>query len=498
LIPFIHLRLIIEKGKLMKKRLQVLFVISLGCIFGVGLCYAETVWEKRQKVLQDQDGQKTSAPDETAPVEKGKNQSVVPELTKEDPFNIIVPAEYGSIVEANKGTNGKLILHIQDAHVNYEAQKNIASIAEYLIKNYNVNLILREGVSTDKNFAYLRKKASLEARRRAAEKLLKEATIAGIDYLTLTSGYPMLFQGIEDKALYDANKNALWAMDEFKDAALEYVRKIAIPADSLKVKIYNADMLSMDKAKKDYENETIDLLAYYENLNALMQKKNIRMEEFPNFSALIKIGSLEQDINMAKIRNNTASDEEKALYKEYQEALKNLNVNKLFKEEPLIEDKVKSAIAENDDQKKLYSVSKAISIMDKMLTVKLVPEEYTYFIENKNDFNAQVWADFLKKKSDESGLDLDIPDNYYAVNDNLAAIEKFYSTAGERDKVFVNKSEERMGKDNAQVAILIAGGFHTPQLTNLLSEKGYSYVVISPRVTTKTDDNLYRQALKND
>jgi len=485
-------------------KMQALCIIALVSIFNINLCYAETIWEKRQKALNEESSQETTLPEDVsgqanpAEIENEEIQSVTSEETRLNPFNITVPAEYGSVIESNKGTNGKLILHIQDAHVNYEAQKNIAAIAEYLIKNYNVNLILREGVSTDKNFAYLREKASLEARRRAAEKLLKEAAIAGIDYLTLTSEYPMSFQGIEDKALYDANKNALWAMDGFKGAALEYVRKIAISADALKARIYNADLLSMDKTKKDYEDETIDLLTYYKNLNVLAQKKNINIEEFPNFSALIKIDSFEQNINMAKIRNNTASDEEKALYKEYQEVLKKLNVNKLFKEEPFIESRIKFAIAENEDQKKLYGVSKAISIMDKMLTVRLVPEEYTYFIENKNDFNARSWADFLKEKSDESGLELDIPNNYYAVNDNLATVEKFYSTAGERDNVFVNKSEEKMGKDSVQIAVLIAGGFHTPQLTNILSEKGYSYVVISPRVTTKTDDNLYRQALKND
>jgi len=496
----------------MKRYMHILWIIALVCIFSINLCYAETIWEKRQKALSGEDSQETqettvpaSAPGQATPVEtistKIENKEIQPvasESIKNNPFNITVPGQYGSVIESNTGTNGKLIIHIQDAHANYEAQKNIAAIAEYLVKTYNANLILREGTSTDKNFAYLRDKASLEARKKAAEKLLKDATITGIDYLTLTSAYPMAFQGIEDKALYDANKNALWEMDKFKDSALEYVHNIGRSADLLKQKIYNQDLLALDKAKKDYEDETIDLLAYYRELNKLVQKKNVNTGEFINFSTLMKIDNFEQNINMAKIRNNTASDEEKALYKEYQDALKNLNVNKLFKEEPLIESKIKDAVSDNEDQKQLYGISKSVSIMDKMLSVKLVPEEYSYFIENKKDFNPQAWAGFLKKKSDELGLGLNIPGNYFAISDNLATIEKFYATAGERDRVFVNKSEERMAGDNAQIAILIAGGFHTPQLTNLLSDKGYSYVVISPRVTTKTDDNLYRQALKND
>ena len=489
----------------MRMKMQVLCIIALTAMFSINLCYAETIWEKRQKVLKGESSQEiaapANAPTQTSPAEI-ENEEIQPvtdlEFAENNPFNIAIPAQYGSVIESNKGTNGKLIIHIQDAHVNYEAQKNIAAIAEYLIKNYNVNLILREGASTDNNFAYLRERASLEARRRAAEKLLKDATITGIDYLTLTSTYPMAFQGIEDKSLYDANKNALWDMDKFKDTALEYTRNISKSVDLLKQKMYNPDLMSMDKAKIDYESEAIDLLAYYKTLNSLVQKRNIDTGKFPNFNSLVKIDSLEQKINMANIRNNTATEEEKALYKEYQDALKNLNVNKLFKEEPLIENKIKDVVADNEDQKKLYSVSKAISIMDKMLTVRLVPEEYSYFMENKKDFDPETWADFIRKKSDELGLGLSVANNFYAVKDNLLIVEKFYTTAGDRDKVFIKKSEERMTSDNAEKAILIAGGFHTPQLTNLLSDKGYSYVVISPRVTTKTDDNLYRQALKND
>ncbi len=480
----------------MKKRSQVLFVISLGCIFGVSLCYAETVWEKRQKVLQDQNEQNVSAPNETTPVEQEKNKPVALELIEENPFNITVPAEYGSVIESSKGTNGKLIVHIQDAHANYEAQKNIAGIIESLITNYNITLVLMEGKATDRDFKYLRYRAPLDVRKDIADNLLKEGVFNGVNYLDLASSYPILIQGVEDKNLYDINGVALWDMDKFKDQALEYAAKLMSAADSIKIKIYNADLLAMDKAKKDYEDEILNLMAYYKSLNNIIQKKNIGVTEFQNFSNLIRISELEQKIDLAKIKNGKASDNEKKLYDEYQEALKRLNINKLFKEEPLLENKIQEAVSENEDQKTLYRISKALSIIDKMLNIKLVPEEYGYFLENKNDFDAKTWADFLKKKSDALGLNLDIPANHYAISDNMPAVEKFYSSAMDRENAFISKSEDRMKKDNIKSAILIAGGFHTPTLTQLLNDKGYSYIVISPKVTTKTDDNLYRQTLK--
>jgi len=450
----------------MKKLLQVLFVISLGCIFGVSLCYAETVWEKRQKVLQDQNEQNVSVPNETTPVEQEKSKSVASELIEENPFNITVPAEYGSVIESSKGTNGKLIVHIQDAHANYEAQKNIAGIIESLIDNYNITLVLMEGKATDRDFKYLRYKAPLDVRKDIADNLLKEGIFNGVNYLDLASSYPILIQGVEDKNLYDINGVALWDMDKFKDIALEYVNKLTVAADSIKPKIYNAELLAMDKAKKDYEDETISLSAYYKILDDIIKKKNISIEEFPNFAVFVK------------------------------GEIKDLNINSLFKEELPLANKIQEAISENDDQKALYRISKALSIMDKMLNIKMVPEEYDYFLKNKEDFDPQAWADFLKTKSDELGLGIEISNNYYAVSDNLPTIEKFYSSAIDRENAFVRKSEDRMNKDNIKSAILIAGGFHTPTLTQLLNDKAYSYIVISPKVTTKTDDNLYRQTLK--
>lgn len=471
----------------MKKRLQVLLVILLGCIFGVSLCYAESVWEKRQKTSQDIGEKQESA--EVAPnVTTSTSPIVLNEIT--------IPSQYGSIIETYNGTNGKLIVHIQDAHANYEAQKNIAGIIESLIDNYNITLVLMEGKATDRDFKYLRYRAPLDVRKDIADNLLKEGIFNGVNYLDLASSYPILIQGVEDKNLYDINGVALWDMDKFKDIALEYVNKLTAAADSIKPKIYNAELLAMDKAKKDYENEILDLMAYYKSLDNIIQQKSIDIKEFTNFSNLIKINKLEQKVGITKILNGKLNDEEKKLYDEYQSALKKLNVNNLFKEELLVENKIHEAISENDDQKALYRISKALSIMDKMLNIKMVPEEYDYFLKNKEDFDPQAWADFLKTKSDELGLGIEISNNYYAVSDNLPTIEKFYSSAIDRENAFVRKSEDRMNKDNIKSAILIAGGFHTPTLTQLLNDKAYSYIVISPKVTTKTDDNLYRQTLK--
>ena len=49
-----------------------------------------------------------------------------------DPEKMIIPREAGLVKSKFAGKNGKLIVHIQDAHCNFEAQSNIAKIIETL------------------------------------------------------------------------------------------------------------------------------------------------------------------------------------------------------------------------------------------------------------------------------------------------------------------------------------------------------------------------------
>lgn len=464
--------------------------------------YAASIWDKRKQAVQDmkEEAQEVKTVEPVYDYE-GEDYDFEEDIdtaldTTLDPEDIIIPDQYGTVIETHRGTNGKLIIHIQDAHANYEGQMNLANTLESLIEDYKLSLILREGRDTDADLSSLRNYASRDAIIEAADELLREGAIDGEDYLDLTSDYNTAFQGIEDIELYEANKKALLEVDRFKDVAAEYVDKLIVAADTLKPRIYNENLLALDNKKKDYDSETIDLLEYYEYLYDEAGKNDIPLYTFPNFQNLIKASELEKKIDLVKVRDGSATDEEMDLYSEYLEATRDLNINDLFKEEPLLEDVVQDTLAVNYDQKKLLRVSKALAIMKNLLRIKVVPEEYKYFVDNKSDFEPKFWTNFLEEKSQELSLSLDIPENYYIITDNLPKIEKFYSIAADREEVFLKKTQERMKKDNMDLAALIAGGFHTPTLTRLFSDAGFSYVVVSPKVTTETDEELYRSTLE--
>jgi len=472
-----------RSGKGLRKTVFFLvFLVSVLLVSGSSHAADRSFWRSRGKNIQSTSGTKS-------PLKKTTQTQI-------DPLEIEIPEQYGAIIETHRGSNGKLIIHIQDAHSNYEGQINAAGILESLIENYDLNLILKESKITDRDFKYLRDRASLDERREIADGLLRDGYITGVNYLDLASDYPVKIQGIEDKGLYDENRNALWEIDRFKDLAAGYVDKLIVLSGALKPHIYNQDLLALDGEKKAYDAERTDLVTYYKYLYEKAEEKDIPMYLFPNFSILIKAEGLEKVIDLTKIHEGKASDEELRLYDEYMGLTKDLDINGLFKEEPMLQEALEAAMATNPDQERLIRISKALSIMNNLLAIKVVPEEYKYFTDNKEDFDPEFWSDFLKEKSKELGFSLSIPDNYYIISDNLPKIERFYRIAAEREEVFLKRTEDHMNKEGVNLAALVAGGFHTPTLTRLLADAGYSYVVVSPRVTTKTDDERYRWALK--
>ena len=46
------------------------------------------------------------------------------------------------------------------------------------------------------------------------------------------------------------------------------------------------------------------------------------------------------------------------------------------------------------------------------------------------------------------------------------------------------------------IAVLMTGGFHSPEVTQLLKDRGLAVVVVAPKVTQATDERLYEAVLK--
>lgn len=106
------------------------------------------------------------------------------------PDSVVVPRDFGLVKSKFNGNSGKLIIHIQDAHCNYEAQSNIVKILEGLIKNYSLGLVSVEGADGFIDTSWFKAFPDDEVRKEVADYFMKKGEITGPEFLSITTNLP--------------------------------------------------------------------------------------------------------------------------------------------------------------------------------------------------------------------------------------------------------------------------------------------------------------------
>jgi len=465
------------------------------------------------------------------------------------PIPLKIHEGHGHIVESYKAKEkvDKVILHIQDIHTNYEAQKNMSKIIEALIKDKGLKLIMVEGGWGDVSLSYLRDYADKERRLEVAEEYLKEGKISGEEYLDIISDYDMDIEGIEEENLYKKNLDTFFKIEAFRKEGSERIKQLKKITDALKQKIYPSKLLELEEKRAEYNDEEITLAEFYRHLARLAGKEHLDISDFSSFNRFVKIVELEKQIDFAKVEKQRAALIEKlskilkkdkltplvtkslefrlnkvspaeyhtylkkaaeeagislkdypdlSTYVEYIKSHEEINTNILFKEADLLEKNLKQALIKNEEQKKLHNLSMTLKILDNFLNLKLIPDDFTYYEEHKNAFLISAWLPFLRKRIKKYRIKHPLPADISVLDNNLSTLVEFYDIANKRDEVFIKKAASLMDEKEQNLAVLIAGGFHTPTLTKMFKDKGISYIVVAPKTTQKTDPELYRYILQ--
>jgi len=467
--------------------------------------------------------------------------------------DIRIPSQYCSVKEAFSAQNTEpdkvpTIIHIQDAHCNYEAQKNTAGILEYLAREHGLKLIMVEGGSGDVCLSFLRGYADEKARVEVADKYLKEGKISGEEYFDIVSGYPLELYGIEDQGLYEAHLASFQRVDAFRETGLKDLAGLSGVAEGLKPFIYNEDLRRFEEQKKKYQEKALSLAEYCQYLKEAAGAKGLRLNDYPQLTSFVEVARLEKGIDFkeAESQRNAfiqelaslldadgvkglteksrefkagkiapqeyysflkSSAKEKIELKQHYPQLegyinylvvsKDIDTKDLLGEIGSLEERIREASLTNDDERRLAGISKSIEILGKILNLELTPQDYAYFQAHKADFVTAGWIDFLSRNCRRYNLVLQ-PAGSQIIDENFTQLEEFYQLGVEREKAFMKNIFSKMDASGEKLAVLITGGFHTPGITRLLREKGYAYVVAAPVITQKSDSSIYFSVLRRE
>ncbi len=458
------------------------------------------------------------------------------------------PLSVAAVDEVYKGSGEKTVILIQDAHTNETAQINVSKALDVILEKANIRYVFLEAGTEDASLAFLKDKAPLEQRERVGLSYLKKGELRGSEYLNLVSDRDFVLWGVENKDLYLKALEAYQTVAATREQYQDYLKRVGVTVDTLKPKIFNPSLLSFDKQHESYLSEKISLTDYLEVLIREAQKRNISLDAYPHLKSLKSVREKEKNIDFEKANQEqiravsmlSADDlkglkeasemtdrspfkissrdhkEQKAFYALLEEKLddtqnlypelfkyfaylkeaRKIEAQGVLDEEKALEGEVYGALIRTEDERKLHQVSKNLRYLVSLLNLQLTPSEFEEYRADPQGFDIVQMTGFLNKKI------MDLKKQYERVvflergYENAARrAEDFYLLTYERDQAFVRNMLQKMREEKEDKAVLIMGGYHSPNVKALLKEANISYVTVSPQIFRETNHKRYEKIL---
>jgi hypothetical protein len=380
----------------------------------------------------------------------------------QNPSLLQAPVEFYTLRELYHGDKGALIIHVQDAHANLSGQENLARTLDLLMKKYGVSLVLVEGGSVDGTLDPLKKLVSPAVCKRIAKSLLVEGKLHGEEYLNLTSDHPMKIQGVEDMDLYFKSVRAYEKLAQKRQEAVDYLKKIQYSLQKIKNKLYPDDILAYEKARR----ESGVLSAEFKKLLVLARKSKIHLKDYPQILKVIRRAPL-ADILMPQLMDELDSVES-AIYRRRLTA---------------------------PDSRLVYSIDRYLALLFKAYQIQMTSDEFREFEASEPDFSTTSYLAFINRKLAELTYFEDLVSYQNILEKAKIPLKEFYQSVYDRDQAFMKNAENALMRENQSIAVLITGGYHTQNLSKLMRERGYSYAVLTPTITSQTNQEKYERLL---
>jgi hypothetical protein len=491
-------------------------------------------------------------PESLTPVEAFKAHAVSSLIDRPD-----LPDSYGTVKGTFKGNREQIILHIQDAHINEEAQRNIANILRYFSEKYQLGLVSLEGASGElytELFSFFPDK---EARRNVADYFLKEGRLTGPEYLAIVEKPAMTLYGVEDKDLYEENRAAYVDALQFKDRDEKILAELGKVLEGVSRFVFPEEMRELVRRRAAFQEGGPELVAYVRYLVELARKHNVALDDYPGMHSLLELVDLEKQIDFEKAEKETdgmINDMKRVLSREklsrfltntvhfrmkkmkraayygyLQDEIRGMSVVQtggedltakyanvlayikymklydaidvsIFDEIEFLEKTVKNKLFSSPEQVKLDHVLRIYDIYCKMFDFSLTKQDAEFYYTFQDEFKTSTFSSFLKPLMTQYHFTYGLPSQVEYLDQDLPRVERFYKAALERDQVLIERAVEKTLASGQKISAIITGGFHTPGIEKYLREKDLSYIVVAPRITKainkEKESALYDAALR--
>ncbi len=230
--------------------------------------------------------------------------------------DIVIPSELGTIRErfvgnAQLARPSPVVVHIQDAHANYEAQKNIEAIIDFLHREYQFSLVMLEGGTGKLDANRFQFFKNPDHNNAFVEYLLSRAEVTGAEsYLVGKSQeapQSVNAYGLESAAAYREDLSQFRKVWPETEKGRETLKNIVRSVDRASSLSLNKNLRLFLKEWLHFKQEKYDLNSYLTTLNQIAAEmlkldfSDVRNQrEWPILIRMFKIKAIEPQLNLTR------------------------------------------------------------------------------------------------------------------------------------------------------------------------------------------------------
>ena len=446
-----------------------------------------------------------------------------------------LPGHLGEIKHIYKGSSNKVVLHIQDAHANCYAQEKISGIIDYLNIEYGADLINLEGGAGEYDLHLFSDIQGPQVRKEVTEYFVKKGDISGAEAFAINYPDRVTLWGVENKELYLENLKVYRDSLSYRTEVDGYLAELTHVFNNLKRHIYTPELLKLDIEYNAYKSGNLEFREYFIFLVKTARDRKIDLKNFKDLyllqQAMSKEGSI--DFKRADMQRNVLIDELKNIlsqseikeliantvsfrtrrisrkdfygyllskgaevgleekrfkelsdYLEYVTIYEAIDQAEVMREMEDLEASIKEPLYQNDIQRRLDTLSRDLTLLKNIFSIKITKPDYIYYLENRAGFDIRNFLDFVGEEAPKYRIQAEFTPGIEKLDDYRERISRFYEYSFERDDAFLENmkfSGYRGLSNGKQVAVLMTGGFHTENICELLQKQGVSCVSIVPK-----------------
>ncbi len=451
--------------------------------------------------------------------------------------DIRVPSDLAQLDEIGMNGSRDLIINIQDCHSSLSAQYSIVEILKRLLQDYSVDVVAIEGATGYVDTSILKTFPDTGIKEKTADYLMKEGKLSAGEFFTVTSNEDIALYGVEDNGLYRENVKVFRDIYSKNRESIDTLDLILEKLRKKEDKVYQEDLSRMVYKSRLHRDGKMSFDVYWDFLEEICRERGVPTGGYPAINGFMDCVSLERTIGFSEAtsqrkelidelmegaakedleemvlkslsfekgkitelayhtwlldlaaRKGARTEKYTQLYRyvDYIEHYQRLNIIGLQKELDRIEEKVLEELFSSQEERELYRLVTLVELVRALFEIKLSGEDVSRLSRNMDKVTVDEVMSFIggKGTNDDQDAVLDIKRRLEMLLPEAKKALRFYKLAEKRNKAMLANTASTMRREGKHVAALISGGHHSRGLTELMKEKGLSYLVLMPKFSS--------------